>query len=420
MTYEETIAYLFASAPLFQNVGADAYKDGLENTMLLDAHFGHPHRKFKTVHVAGTNGKGSCCHAIATALQGKGLKVGLYTSPHLLDFRERIQVDSRMIERDYVVRWVDDLRRWYLDRTGKDLAGVFSFFELTTALAFCYFEDMGVDWAVIEVGLGGRLDCTNIITPELSVITNISLDHTQFLGNTLEAIATEKAGIIKRGVPVVVGETTAETCPVFRRKADEVGAPLYLAEEVSESEPVYSIDLKGSYQQRNVRTISTALNVLCKYHPELLPLPMSLVCGLRGRWQTIQERPLVVCDTGHNVGGWQYLSQQISHQRCKTLRIVFGCVNDKDITSIMMLLPKEAQYYFTKASVRRARNEEEILAMARDNGLSGRVFPTVEEAYQTALSDADKDDFIFVGGSTFIVADLLKYVNDQQTETETI
>ncbi len=407
MTYQQTIDYLFHVTPVFEKVGAGAYKEGLSNTWAMDEHFGHPHRQFKTIHVAGTNGKGSCSHTIAAILQSAGYKVGLYTSPHLVDFRERIRVNGLMVSEEYVIDFVENERAFFEPLHP-------SFFELTTAMAFKYFAEQHVDIAVIEVGLGGRLDCTNIITPVLSIITNISFDHTQFLGNTLAEIAAEKAGIIKQGVPVVVGETTPETLPVFEAKAQEVHAPLHLAEQY-EPDCDYDFELKGSYQDKNKRTILCAMHCL----QELLEMEdvhgaiaqgMAHVCeltGLVGRWQTLRQQPLVVCDTGHNVGGWTYLSEQIKAQKCRQLRIVFGMVDDKDINTVMEMLPKDAVYYFTQASTHRAIPVGKVMEYATSHGLRGNGFSNVKDAYHQALQDASTEDFIFVGGSSYVVADLL-------------
>ena len=407
MTYQQTIDYLFHVTPVFEKVGAGAYKEGLSNTWAMDEHFGHPHRQFKTIHVAGTNGKGSCSHTIAAILQSAGYKVGLYTSPHLVDFRERIRVNGLMVSEEYVIEFVENERAFFEPLHP-------SFFELTTAMAFKYFAEQHVDIAVIEVGLGGRLDCTNIITPVLSIITNISFDHTQFLGNTLAEIAAEKAGIIKQGVPVVVGETTPETLPVFEAKAQEVHAPLHLAEQY-EPDCDYDFELKGSYQDKNKRTILCAMHCL----QELLEMEdvhgaiaqgMAHVCeltGLVGRWQTLRQQPLVVCDTGHNVGGWTYLSEQIKAQKCRQLRIVFGMVDDKDINTVMEMLPKDAVYYFTQASTHRAIPVGKVMEYATSHGLRGNGFSNVKDAYHQALQDASTEDFIFVGGSSYVVADLL-------------
>jgi dihydrofolate synthase/folylpolyglutamate synthase len=405
MTYEETVEYLFHVTPVFEKTGASAYKEGLSNTHALDEHFGHPHRQFKTIHVAGTNGKGSCSHTLAAILQSAGYKVGLYTSPHLVDFRERIRVNGQCISKEYVVDFVEQERSFFEPLHP-------SFFELTTAMAFKYFAEQAVDIAVIEVGLGGRLDCTNIITPVLSIITNISFDHTQFLGNTLAKIAGEKAGIIKKNVPVVIGETTPETLPVFQKKAAAKSAPLHLAEAFEVAHD-YDFELKGLYQQKNKQTILCAVNCLKDVFTipeEAIKKGMAHVCeltGLTGRWQTLQTRPLVICDTGHNVGGWQYLAEQIKAQTCKTLRIVFGMVDDKDINTVMQLLPKQAVYYFTQASSHRAIPVHKVQEIAKAHQLEGMTFSNVKDAYQQALSDAHPEDFIFVGGSSYLVADLL-------------
>ena len=405
MNYQDTIQYLYNSTPVFEHVGASAYKEGLSNSWALDEHFNHPHTKFKTIHVAGTNGKGSCSHTLAAILQAEGYRVGLFTSPHLVDFRERIKVNGECISQDYVIDFVENERSFFEPLHP-------SFFELTTAMAFKYFADAHVDIAVIEVGLGGRLDCTNIITPILSVITNISLDHTQFLGDTLEKIATEKAGIIKRDIPVVIGETTPETRNVFLNKAKEMNAPIFFAEEYNNPNAnELDFELKGSYQEKNKQTILCAISHL--------PLPISPssvkeglshvveLTGLMGRWQTIREHPTVICDTGHNVGGWQYLSQQIKSQPCKNLHIVFGMVDDKDIDTVMNMLPTNATYYFTQAQTKRAIPANIVEEKGKEHHLKGYVFPQVADAYKAALRHAYEDDFIFVGGSSYIVADFL-------------
>ena len=405
MNYQDTIQYLYNSTPVFEHVGASAYKEGLSNSWALDEHFNHPHTKFKTIHVAGTNGKGSCSHTIAAILQAEGYRVGLFTSPHLVDFRERIKVNGDCISQEYVMDFVENERSFFEPLHP-------SFFELTTAMAFKYFADSLVDIAVIEVGLGGRLDCTNIITPILSVITNISFDHTQFLGDTLEKIAMEKAGIIKRDIPIVIGETTPETRNVFIQKAKEMNAPIYFAEEYNN--PIANeldFELKGSYQLKNKQTILCAVNHLpLSISPSSIKEGLSHVVeltGLMGRWQTIRERPTVICDTGHNVGGWQYLSQQIKSQPCKNLHIVFGMVDDKDIDTVMNMLPTKATYYFTQAQTKRAIPANIVEEKGKEHHLKGYVFPQVADAYKAALHHANEDDFIFVGGSSYIVADFL-------------
>ncbi len=430
MTYDETIQYLFNSAPLFQHVGGAAYKEGLSTTHILDAHFNHPHNQYKTIHIAGTNGKGSCAHTIAAILQHTGLKVGLYTSPHLVDFRERIRINGEMMPQQYVIDFVEEERSFFEPLHP-------SFFELTTALAFKYFAEQHVDVAVIEVGLGGRLDCTNIISPILSVITNISFDHTQFLGNTLAQIASEKAGIIKHKVPVIIGECNAETRPVFEHKAHEVEAPILFAEdnkEVLSSEfsdlyghklrhyttrsfgDIYG-ELTGECQIKNANTILCALHSLSKIFSvthEDITYAFEHVCemtGLRGRWQILQEHPTIICDTGHNTGGWQYLAHQLAQIATSgnKLHIVFGMASDKDIERVMSTLPHEACYYWTKASVKRATSEQTIANIATKYDLHGKTYSNVAEAYEAAVNNASTNDYIYVGGSSFIVADLLRY-----------
>ena len=425
MTYQETIEYLFNSTPLFQNVGKDAYKEGLENTLKLDEYFGYPHRTFKTIHVAGTNGKGSCSHTLAAILQSAGYKVGLYTSPHLVDFRERIRVNGEVISKEYVIDFVEQHRSFFEPLHP-------SFFELTTAMAFNWFAMQKVDVAVIEVGLGGRLDCTNIISPDLCVITNISFDHIQFLGDTLAKIASEKAGIIKPKIPVVIGEIHPETESVFINKSDLESAPIHFAQRESSVQkaiftpeggityhtteyPLLKGQLGGYCQVKNTQTILTAVRILQEkgYHIEKEHVyqgfaEVCLLTGLMGRWQILQEQPKMICDTGHNKAGIEYIVKQLSAQEYHQLHIVLGMVNDKDISGVLAMLPKEATYYFTKASVSRALSEEKVKELAQQAGLQGNTYPNVEEAVQAACSEAHPDDLIFVGGSTFIVADLLK------------
>ena len=408
MDYQNTLTYLYNSVPMFQQVGGSAYKEGLENTKVLDEHFGHPHRSFHSIHVAGTNGKGSCSHTLAAILQEAGYRVGLYTSPHLIDFRERIRINGQPVPEEYVVRFVENERSFFEPLHP-------SFFELTTAMAFCYFADEKVDVAIIEVGLGGRLDCTNIIRPDLCIITNISFDHTQYLGNTLAKIAGEKAGIIKSGIPVVIGETTPETKPVFLNKAREVNAPIFLAEENDrEDYPGVESELKGLYQKKNTRTLLTALPLLkeagYRIDEQIVRNGFARVCeltGLMGRWQKLQEFPTLICDTGHNVGGITYIVEQLKQQPYRHLHIIIGMVNDKDISGVLALLPRDATYYFTKASVKRALPENELYKLASYVGLHGDCYPDVPSAVQAAQEKSLPEDFIFVGGSSFIVADLL-------------
>ena len=435
MNYAETCEYLFNQMPMFERQGTSGYKEGLANTLALDEHFSHPHQSYVTIHVGGTNGKGSVSHTIASILQESGYCVGLYTSPHLVDFRERIRVNGIPISKNYVVDFVEEERSFFEPLHP-------SFFEVTTAMAFKYFKDRNVDIAIIEVGLGGRLDCTNIITPLVSVITNISYDHTQFLGNTLAEIAGEKAGIIKKGVPVIIGESNEETRPIFEAKAREMNAPIVFAEdkpEIASAEPTsdggmlyhtpcfgdITGDLGGIYQQKNLNTVFFALNAiaqkgfLCECKDEvnkkkcLTELLQGIAhvkdnTGLMGRWQVIQNTPKVVCDTGHNVGGWQYLSAQLSSVSCQSMHIIFGMVDDKDINGVLDLLPKNAQYYFTKANNHRALNETVLSDLASKHGLVGKTYPSVFEAYNAAKAVASNNDFIFVGGSSYIVGDFLK------------
>lgn len=408
MDYQHTLEYLYNSVPMFQQVGSSAYKEGLENTLALDEHFGHPHRNFRTIHVAGTNGKGSCSHTLAAILQEAGYRTGLYTSPHLVDFRERIRVNGQPIPEEYVIRFVEEERSFFEPLSP-------SFFELTTAMAFRYFADQKVDVAIIEVGLGGRLDCTNIIRPDLCIITNISFDHTQFLGSTLAQIASEKAGIIKQDIPVVIGETTPETRPVFAEKAQAVQAPICFAEDhVPEEYSDMDYELKGLYQEKNRRTLLTALPLLKKagYHlsEQAIRNGFAHVCeltGLMGRWQKLQDAPTLICDTGHNVGGITYIAEQLKQQTYRKLHIVMGMVNDKDIRGVLALLPRDADYYFTKASVKRALPEAELARLANAAGLQGECYPDVPTAVRAAQEKSLPEDFIFVGGSSFIVADLL-------------
>ena len=438
MTYKETCEYLFNQLPMFERQGATGYKEGLENTMAFDEHFGHPHRSYLCIHVAGTNGKGSVSHTLAAILQECGYRIGLYTSPHLVDFRERIRVNGIPLSEEYVTDFVNR-ERDFIDSLHP------SFFEVTTAMAFKYFQDRNIDIAIVEVGLGGRLDCTNIIKPIVSIITNISFDHTQFLGDTLAKIAAEKAGIIKQGVPVVIGEANEETRPVFEQYARKMEAPIVFAQdqpEVTKATPnmeggiTYHTqhlgrlqgDLGGIYQGHNMNTVLTAIrlvkelgylswsekqtsqeNIFPELHKAVTHVAQST--GLMGRWQTIQNAPRVICDTGHNVGGWQYISQQLHHLEYKHLHIVFGMVEDKDIDGVLDLLPADASYYFTKADSHRAVSEQALQQKASSHGLKGDAYPTVEQAFTAAQRNASRDDVIFVGGSSYVVGDFLKLNN---------
>lgn len=487
MDYQNTLKYLYESVPMFQQIGSKAYKPGLETTHKLDEYFGHPHQQFKTIHIAGTNGKGSCSHTIAAVLQCAGYRVGLFTSPHLIDFRERIRINGEMIPEEYVVNFVEEHRAFFEPLHP-------SFFELTTAMAFRYFADQKVDVAVIEVGMGGRLDCTNIIHPDLCVITNIGLDHTQYLGDTLTKIAKEKAGIIKEEVPVVIGRAEGAVKRVFTMKAKEMNAPIEYARENSRewnmeiltypklqkirtemdeviqtiyqiieaidaqseeqgnqmrqallmldiSNSIHAIDqildkrkdairinnemfpfglfteLSGAYQFENMFTILKALAALTRLNYNIKPQNyfdgFANVCqltGLMGRWQKVHSYPDIICDTGHNVDGIEYIHVQLNSIRKTSgqeIHFVFGMVNDKDIKGVLQVLPKDATYYFTKASVKRALPENELMELAEKAGLKGTAYPTVVDAVQAAKKNCPPKDLIFVGGSSFIVADLL-------------
>lgn len=424
MNYEETIDYLYRQMPEYQRIGDKAYKEGLDNSLALDTIFNHPHKNYKTIHVGGTNGKGSTSHLLAAILQRSGYKVGLYTSPHLIDFRERIRVNGEMISREYVMEFVDR----YKDQFEPVMP---SFFELTMEMAFLYFAEQKVDVAVIEVGLGGRLDSTNIISPDLSVITNIGLDHMKFLGNTLPKIAAEKAGIIKPHTPAVIGEWGDDAVKqVFIEKALSVDAPLCFAENhipsfkaekdlsgwlfSSDKYPALRGGLKGPAQDKNARTVLTAVEVLLEvgydipdaavYEGFANVIPLT---GLMGRWHQLQSSPRIICDIAHNAHGIRYIAEQLISEKYKRLHIVFGMANDKDVESVLSLLPKEADYYFTRASVQRALDEKVLTRQAEAHGLKGNSYDSVAKAIAAAKENADKNDLIFIGGSSFIVADTL-------------
>lgn len=427
MTYEETIEFLFNQLAMYQRVGAVAYKPGLDTALKLDAMFGNPSKKLRCIHIAGTNGKGSTAHTLAAVLQSAGYKTGLYTSPHLVDFRERIRINGEKIDKESVV----DFTRRFLERN-VDIRP--SFFELTMVMAFEYFAKNNVDIAVIETGLGGRLDSTNIITPVLSVITNISFDHVAMLGNTLEAIATEKAGIIKQAVPVVIGEATGDVRQVFIDKAKSCDAPIRFAcdEDIIEATVASSTgqdyetsgfgrihgELKGDWQAKNAATILTSIDELrrsgLKIPDEAVGEGFSRVCdltGLAGRWMLISDRPMTVCDTGHNTGGWEYLVREIVKTGRKK-RIVAGFANDKEISGILKMIAGigNMKFYAAEASVERALASSILKDKAIAAGIDAEDGGRVSEAYRKALADAGDDDFIFVGGSNFVVADLLEYL----------
>ena len=431
MTYQQTIDYLYASQPAFHQVGAAAYKPGLDNTYALMAHLGNPHTQLRAVHIAGTNGKGSTSHLIAAALQAEGYKVGLFTSPHLVDFRERIRINGQMIPQETVVHWVTH-HRAFLDELKP------SFFETTMALAFWYFAQQQVDIAVIEVGLGGRLDSTNILTPLLSVITNIGIDHTEFLGNTLAQIAAEKAGIMKQNVPCVIGETHEETTPIFLERAraceilgdglETTDCRIWLADQCGymrkrRKKEAPECQLKGHYQDNNLQTAFVALQALrnvcgVKVSKEAIAEGFAKVCtltGLRGRWEIISQSPLTICDTGHNSHGIKYVveqlnveSRELNVERRGTLRIVLGMVNDKDIDDVLALLPEDVVYYFTQPKTQRAMAAEELLARWEKMGRSHAVaIKNAQEAVSRAQKEATAEDIIFIGGSNYLVGEVL-------------
>jgi dihydrofolate synthase / folylpolyglutamate synthase len=429
--YKAALDYLYTQLPMFQRTGPAAYKHSLGNTLLLDAIYRHPHHKFKSLHIAGTNGKGSVSHMLAAILQSAGYRTGLYTSPHLKDFRERIRIDGKMISEDFVADWTEDFQNINLN------AGVEpSFFELTVAMAFDYFAKEEVDIAVVEVGLGGRLDSTNIITPEIGIITNISYDHTSLLGETLPLIAAEKAGIIKPGTPVVISQRQKDVESVFIRKAEELNSPIFFASDEYSSDyglsdfsgnqvlnfrkqgaliyPSLKTDLPGNYQRLNIPAVLKTIDLM-REKGWLIPdefvysglQDVKKLTGLQGRWQVLGANPRIVCDTGHNEEGIRMVTEQIKQVPCRVLHIVFGVVSDKDPEKVLALLPKQAVYYFCKAEIPRALDENLLKERGALHGLMGSAFSTVDEAYSAAKLAAGPDDFIFVGGSTFVVAEIL-------------
>lgn len=404
MNYKETTDWLFSQLPMFQNQGAIAYKNDLSNIILLDERLNHPHTKFKTIHVAGTNGKGSTSSLLASVLLEAGYKVGLYTSPHLKDYRERIRINGKVITEEYVVNFVAKHKSFFEENQ-------LSFFEMSVGLAFDYFAHENVDVAIIEVGMGGRLDATNVITPIVSVITNIGLDHTQFLGDTYAKIAFEKGGIIKNNIPVVVGEYSTETKSVFENLAQEKNTTIVYAQDgVYDDLPC---ELLGNYQYYNKRTVLAALKIvendftIHNFHIEKGFLNVVLNSGLLGRWQVLNENPKVVCDTGHNSHGLKIVFGQIEKEQFDTLHIILGVVNDKDLTSILPLFPKTAKYYFCSPNISRALNAEILQEKSKEHSLFGEVYNSVSEAYDVALKNASSADFIYIGGSTFVVAEII-------------
>ena len=405
MNYSETTNWLFSQLPLYQNVGKSAYKADLSQTLKLAKHLNHPEHKFKSIHVGGTNGKGSSAHMLASVLQEAGYKVGLYTSPHLKDYRERIRINGEMISETFVVDFVAHNKPFFESNS-------LSFFEMSVGMAFEYFAQEQVDIAVVEVGLGGRLDSTNILNPEVSVITNIGLDHTQFLGTTLEAIAGEKAGIIKPNTPVVIGETQPEIETIFRTKATKEQAPIYFADQCIETTPPTS--LKGTYQIHNVRTVLQTVSIL---NTGSFTIPTEAVqqgllkvtenTGLRGRWDVLGNSPKTICDTAHNREGLSLVFKQLQSEKFQRLHLVLGMVNDKDVLSLLELFPKQAQYYFCKPNVPRGLEASELARIFNENGLEGLVCQSVKAALITAKQNASQDDVIYIGGSTFVVAEII-------------
>lgn len=423
MEYKDAVEWLFKQLPMFSRVGAAAYKPGLERCERLSDYFNNPHRNFKSIHIAGTNGKGSVSNIIASVLQAQGYKVGLYTSPHLIDFRERMRINGTMIPEHEVINFVE---KWQLNEYNGDKP---SFFELTMIMAFDWFSREKVDYAVIEVGMGGRLDSTNIITPLLSIITNISKDHTQFLGETFEKIAAEKAGIIKSGIPVVIGEANLETEKVFRQKAIDMDSPIRFAfkENQSKKENLIKCDLRGDYQKKNIHTALIALDELKKsgvmISDESIFYGFSHVeesTGFKGRWTIISNSPLTICDTGHNEAGLKYNLSQLENitlqKGTATIRFIIGFVADKDIDNILKLFPSKAKYYLTQADIPRALEYKELESKFKSINFHGNItsYKCVEEAWTAALKESNPEDIIFIGGSTFIVADAMKLIKSKK------
>ncbi|MCE3228192.1 MAG: folylpolyglutamate synthase/dihydrofolate synthase [Bacteroidetes bacterium] len=431
MTYQQTLDYLFARLPMYQRIGAAAYKADLNNTIAIMEVLAKPHQKLKCIHVAGTNGKGSSSHMISAILQQAGYKTGLYTSPHLVDFRERIRINGKMIPKNYIIDFVEKYKEPFEKIEP-------SFFEWTVGLAFDYFVSEEVDVAVIEVGLGGRLDSTNVITPVVSLITNISYDHMNLLGDTLEKIAREKAGIIKAKTPVVVSQYQSESGPLFMQAAKDLRAPIEFSDKIykvtgcklnkgllsvnvlnrkNNSEEVYELDLTGTYQAKNLLGVLNAVEHIIKagfvIEPANIKAALKQVVkltGLLGRWQTIGEKPMMIVDTGHNEDGIKQVLENLKHVDHNQLHFVFGAVNDKDVSKILALLPKDAVYYFVKASVPRALNEIDLLEQAAKLKLNGKSFSTVKDGIAAAKKASKKTDLILIGGSTFVVGDALENI----------
>ena len=428
MDFQQTLDWMYKQLPMYQRVGASAYKADLNNTIALLGLLGNPHHNFKSIHVAGTNGKGSTSHMLASIFQEAGYKTGLYTSPHLRDFRERIRINGEMIPKENVTAFIEKHQEDF-EKMG------LSFFEMTVGMAFDYFANEHVDIAIVEVGMGGRLDSTNLITPELSIITNIGLDHVQFLGDTLEKIAAEKAGIIKEGVPVVIGETQPETHQVFEDKATECHSPICFADQIFDCDKIHiesqavqkydiwkdnslyleacEIPLMGNYQKKNLTTVMCAIDLLRDKHQltddDIRDGIANVIRNthLMGRWQILGTDPLVIADTGHNVDGIREVISQLAEMTYKKLHFVIGMVNDKDIDHVLQLLPHHCEYYFCKADIPRGLDAKILAEKAFDYGLRGKVYESVRDAYLSAINTADFDDVVFVGGSNFTVAEVI-------------
>lgn len=405
MNYQKTLDWMFAQLPMFQRQGKPALKKDLTNIRLFSDFLGNPHTKFKSIHVAGTNGKGSVSHMLASVFQEAGYKTGLYTSPHLKDFRERIKINGKEVSKQFVVDFIQE-NKAFLEKQNP------SFFEMTTAMAFDYFARKKLDIAIIETGLGGRLDSTNIISPELSVITNIGLDHTQFLGNSPAEIAVEKAGIIKLNTPVVIGESQPETAEVFKEYAKQKNAPIFFADQIS-SQPLLS-GLKGEYQSKNIKSVMQSIEVLrqlgWKITSENLSQGLRKVVQntkIRGRWEILQEHPKVICDVAHNKEGLEYVLSQLSKEKYRKLHLVLGMVKDKDLTNILPLFPKKATYYFCRPDIPRGLDAHLLKERANQFELKGNIYPSVSTAFEAAINNAIEEDVIFVGGSTFVVAEVI-------------
>jgi len=431
MTYQEAIDYLYSQLPMFQRIGAAAYKDDLNNTISLCKSLDNPQLKFKSIHIAGTNGKGSVSHFTASILQSAGFKVGLYTSPHLRDFRERIKINGEMIPKEKIVDFIENNKDKFSSIKP-------SFFEYTFGMAVHYFAEENVDIAVMETGMGGRLDSTNVVDSIVSVITNIGLDHTQFLGETLQQIAVEKAGIIKMGVPVIVGETQKETTSVFLKKAKRKKSELYFADQnfvmksnkyIMNPEPGLEVEISksgkqylqnlycntgGNYQIKNIITSLQLFEVLNLLGYKIKTQDIingfrniTSQTGFSGRWQILNQNPLTICDTAHNTNGIKEIISQLNSLRYNSLHFVLGMVNDKNIESVLALLPRNATYYFCRANIPRGLNQEELKTIAQQHKLAGKSYPSVISAYRQAQSNAKINDLIFIGGSTFVVAEVL-------------